>query len=115
MKKVTIVMASFFAVVLMAFHADANKLDVSRCSILDGNKKFYLTSSKNSVVYNKSGDILKCSAKKIPNKAKKAVKWNKGNTGYVCSTGHHITNDWSETVSANGNATLTCKFKFPKK
>jgi hypothetical protein len=90
--------------------AAAKVVDVKKCTILDGNKNLYATTKKNKAVYNKAGDILKCSAKGIPHQ-KKAVHWSKANTGYVCSTGQHVTDDWKITVSAKGNATLTCKFK----
>jgi hypothetical protein len=92
----------------------AQVLDVSACTVLDGNGNVYRTSEKNHAVYNKAGDILKCDAKDIPNDAKKTVQYDKASTGYRCSTGQHMTDDWKLVVSASGNATLTCKFKFPK-
>ena len=91
----------------------AKVLGVGRCTILDGYGKFYRTTEKNKAVYNKSGDILKCSAKKVPTPGK-TVKFDKASTGYRCGTGKHGTVDWNLVVSASGNATLTCKFKFPK-
>jgi hypothetical protein len=92
----------------------AKVLDVSRCTILDGNGALYKTTEKNQAVYNKNGDHLKCDAKDVPNDAKKTVHYDKASTGYQCSTGQHMTDDWKLTVSASGNAMLTCKFKFPK-
>ena len=64
---------------------------------------------------NVDGDcVMKCDAKDVPNDAKKTVQYDKASTGYRCSTGEHMTDDWNLVVSASGNATLTCKFKFPK-
>jgi hypothetical protein len=91
----------------------AKVLDVSKCTILDGYGELYPTTDKNQAVYNKNGDVLRCSAKNIPTPGQVA-RFNQENTGYKCCTGRHLTDDWHEVVSASGNATLICKFKFEK-
>jgi hypothetical protein len=67
-----------------------------------------------TAVSNNGGvEVDKYSADGVFNDSGKAVHWNNANTGLLCqsaATGA-ITNDWSETLSASGNATLTCKFK----
>ena len=46
----------------------------------------------------------------------KARQFNYENTGFVCNFldgngNFRVTTDWQETISANGKANLTCKFK----
>ena len=91
----------------------AKKLDVEKCYILDGYGKFYKTTDKNKAVFNKNGGILKCSAKKVPTPGE-TKKYDKAGTGYTCGYSGHSTSDWNLVVSASGNATLTCRFKFDK-
>jgi hypothetical protein len=108
------VAASALALALASSSASAEGaevLDVSKCTILDGHGELYPTTDKNKAVFNKNGDVLRCSAKKIPTPGHVA-RFNKANTGYRCCTGRHLTDDWHEVVSASGNATLICKFKF---
>ena len=57
-------------------------------------------------------EVDKFSASGVFNNTGHAVQWNYANTGFHCvsdATGA-ITADWSETLSASGNAMLTCKF-----
>jgi hypothetical protein len=45
-----------------------------------------------------------CSAKGVNNPTGAAVQWDYSNTGLLCDG----STDWRETVSASGNATITC-------
>jgi hypothetical protein len=57
-------------------------------------------------------EVDKYSADGVFNDTGAAVHWSNANTGLLCqsvATGA-ITDDWSETISASGNAMLTCKF-----
>jgi hypothetical protein len=57
-------------------------------------------------------EVDKFSADGVFNDTGKAVHWDNANTGLFCqsdATGA-LTTDWSETLSASGNAMLTCKF-----
>ena len=58
-------------------------------------------------------EVDKFSADGVFNDTGQAVHWNYANSGDSCQspvTGA-LTDDWSETISASGNAMLTCKFK----
>lgn len=57
-----------------------------------------------------------CQVKKAPNSTGHAVKYDSEHNplfaGLECGTFLGSTTRWSETVSASGNATLRCHFKF---
>jgi len=66
-----------------------------------------------TAVSNNGGiEVDKYSADGAFNDTGQAVHWDHANTGALCqsaATGA-LTADWSETLSASGNAMLTCKF-----
>jgi hypothetical protein len=80
------------------------------CGIPDGDGNFVITDASHSVqTQSHNGNtVLKCSAKGVPNSTGKAVQWDYDSLGIPCGTLSGITNDWHATVSASGNATLTC-------
>ena len=81
------------------------------CGGLDGAGKQFTSSDVHLVITNsRNGNvILKCKAKGVPNDTGKAVHWDAFNTGFPCLTlVGGPTNNWHETVSASGNATVTC-------
>ena len=79
------------------------------CSLLDGNGAFAAADSDHAVITPSGNGVLKCKATVAPPAGGKAVQWNLTNTGVFCSTLAGFTDDWRETVSASGEATLTCK------
>ncbi|MFT7128701.1 MAG: hypothetical protein ACI89U_000809 [Gammaproteobacteria bacterium] len=84
----------------------------SGCGMLDGDGNFTSATDVHSVnsVNGKGGNImLKCSVKGVANSTGAAVKWDYDSTGTSCNTLYGATTDWSEVVSASGNATLICR------
>lgn len=55
--------------------------------------------------------MIRCTVKDVPNSTGRAVHYNYENTGMACMTAAGATTDWHETISASGNATLTCRMK----
>ena len=78
------------------------------CGLLDGNGGGVSADSDHAVVTPSGNGVLKCKVAGVSNSTGKAVQWSFANTGYSCSTPAGSTTDWHETVSADGNATLTC-------
>ena len=78
--------------------------------MLDGNGGFVFASSDHQVVTNNTrGNLtLKCSVKGVANDTGKAAHFDFASTGIPCSTSLGATENWQETVSNSGNATLTC-------
>jgi hypothetical protein len=81
------------------------------CALLDGDGNSISTSESHAVITNsKNGNtLLKCSVKGVANSTGKAVHFDFDNTGITCATNSGSTENWHETVSASGNATLTCR------
>ena len=75
------------------------------CGLLDGNGGFVFTDASHSVVTSNGNGTLKCSAAGVPNSTGSAVQYN----DFGCNTPAGFTTDMHETVSASGQATLTCK------
>lgn len=90
------------------------------CGLLDGNGAFVVTTDVMTVAaHSENGNSkLTCKAKDVPNDTGSAVIWDFGNTGGLCLIasphGPIVTDDWQETVSASGNATLQCRYKLPE-
>ena len=57
--------------------------------------------------------MLTCKAAGVYNPTGGSVTWNFGNEPFTCGTFAGPTNDWSETVSTKGNATLSCHVAAP--
>jgi hypothetical protein len=75
------------------------------CGLYDGNGGFAISDSSHSVVTSSDVSVLKCSATVAPSLSGKAVQYN----DFGCNTFLGFTIDSRETVSASGQATLTCK------
>ncbi|MFW6161989.1 MAG: hypothetical protein ACODAJ_04420 [Planctomycetota bacterium] len=91
-------------------------------ALLDGNGDIaYATDFHKVITRSRNGNaILKLRAKDVPNDTGKAVHWSYANTRMTCGvyvTGRGVVaaSNWRETVSADGNAVLTCLVKLPKK
>lgn len=80
------------------------------CGLLDGNGSGVAATSDHQVVTsNDRGNLtLKCSVKGVANDTGKAVHFDFDSTGILCGTFFGATDNWKETVSNSGNATLTC-------
>jgi hypothetical protein len=82
------------------------------CGLLDGNGGIALVTGT-QVITNGGQNIEKCSGS-VPNDTGKAVNYDTNNNpisvGLLCGTSSGLTADWHETVSASGNATLTCHY-----
>jgi hypothetical protein len=80
------------------------------CILLDGDGNWVEADSLHWVI-RKSSEELVCRVAGVPNSTGKAVIWNVNNTGILCYTGQY-TDQWTETVSASGNATVHCHFDY---
>jgi hypothetical protein len=78
------------------------------CGLLDGNGGFALADSDHAVITSNGNGVLVCKASGLANDTGTAVRYNFASTGFLCGTPAGATQDWSETVSASGNATLSC-------
>ena len=95
-------------------------IDGENCLMIDGNGS--LTSTNDSKVIatqSRNGNsVWKCKAM-LPNDTGMAVRWDSENNpffaGVQCNIptpfGINSTTDWKITVSAEGDATATCRFK----
>ena len=117
MKKVSILLTAVAAVSFLLISWSASKtsyspaihIDGFSCGMLDGNGGG-ITADASSVVITSSGNVnFKCSVSGVANSTGSAVQWNFDNTGLLCGTTVGVTDQWKETVSASGNATLSCK------
>ena len=79
------------------------------CGLFNGNGGFAFTDSTHSV-RNVSNSVTKCSATVTPSSTGKAVTFSGFFCGVELYNGHFVaTTDSRETVSASGQAMLTCK------
>jgi hypothetical protein len=88
------------------------------CGLLDGNGAgAFTTDTKIVATQSQNGNTtLKCQADVTPASSGKAAQFDFASTGAVCGEfdaihGSQVTQDWKETVSASGQATLICHFK----
>jgi len=79
------------------------------CGLIDGNGGFAFTDTSHSVI-NVSNSVTKCSATVTPSVNGHAVVYSGFGCGVELRDGVFVTTyDSRETVSASGQATLTCK------
>jgi hypothetical protein len=105
------ILGLMFLVSGSAVAGNAVQIQQSGCGLLDGSGNYVYTNQSRTVVTPSEAGvtILKCFADNIRNNTGSAVRFNNANTGVLCVTQSGSTNDWSETVSASGQAILTCK------
>jgi hypothetical protein len=84
-------------------------IDDAGCGLLDGDGGFAVADSDHAVVTPSGNGVLKCKAEVTPPSSGQAAHFDFGSTGLLCGTPAGVTDDWKETVSASGEATLTCK------
>jgi hypothetical protein len=78
------------------------------CAMLDGNGGFALADSSHAVLTSNGNGEFRCRAEVTAAATGKAAHLDFASTGLSCSTLAGATTDWSEVVSASGQATLTC-------
>ena len=117
MKKVSILLTAVAAVSFLLISWSASKttyspaihIDGFGCGMLDGDGGG-VAADRSSVVITSSGNAnLKCSVSGVANSTGSAVQYDNASTGLLCGTTVGVTDQWKETVSASGNATLSCK------
>ncbi|GAA4744209.1 hypothetical protein [Flavisolibacter ginsenosidimutans] len=112
MKKVLIPFASLFvcAIALVSWKNASTRDNGAfiandfTCGLIDGDGNFAFADASHTVITSSGNSVLKCSAT-VPNSTGKAVNYN----DFLCGTFIGLTTDSHETVSASGQATLTCK------
>lgn len=85
------------------------------CSLFDGNGNFAFTTDTKVTATQSNNDNSKltCKADVTPSAAGGAARFDSASTGgilcgIVSPFGFQVTDQWHETVSASGEATLTC-------
>ncbi len=81
----------------------------STCGLLDGNGAPTLADLSHAVITPSGNNVLKCSATVTAPASGQAAHFDFTTFASPCETPSGTTNDWMETVSASGQATLTCK------
>lgn len=83
------------------------------CQLFDGDGALVGVPDGFFAVTNNAGRMAKCVAKGVANSTGKAVHYdtNSFGGGVLCNANGVLTDDWHETVSANGNAVITCRAK----
>jgi hypothetical protein len=112
MKKVSIVFTAVIALSIMLISWNKAKtveaavhIDGFGCALFDGDGNLALATGTSAVITSQ-GIHIKCQVKGLPNSTGKAQHFDFDNTGFTCIGEDEPT--WHETVSASGNATLTC-------
>lgn len=84
------------------------------CGMLDGNGNVYTTTLSMVVItYSENENVsYRCEAKGLPNDSGIAVQFDYENSQRNCILeGVGSTQNWTNTVSASGNGTLSCHFR----
>lgn len=119
MKKYLILAAATTLFVLAAPVANAAPAVVINpaggCGLFDGNGNFAFTNDTKltATQSNNNNSKFTCKATVTPSSAGNAARFDSGSTGgTLCAIpnpfGFQFTDQWHETVSASGEATLTC-------
>jgi len=87
-------------------------IDNTGCILLDGNGAPTAATADRTVVTSSGNGNLNCTAQVTPSASGHAATFDFASTGLLCSVpGGGFTDKWHETVSASGNATLSCHSK----
>ena len=78
------------------------------CPMFDGYGQVFIGTGVTQVSPDGSARLT-CKASKVPTPGD--VLWNYANTGSACQVVGKLTNDWEESVTARGSATLTCRLR----
>lgn len=84
--------------------------DSSSCGMLDGDGGFVYTDNTHAVTTSSGNGSMNCQANVAAPSGGKAKHWDFSNTSLPCVTPAGSTTDWKETVSADGQASLSCHF-----
>ncbi|MBL0422633.1 hypothetical protein JI739_20030 [Ramlibacter sp. AW1] len=112
----TVVFASALALITSVAHAaPAVSITGTGCAFYDGDGGFAFTTNTRilSTQSANGNGLLKCEGAVPPPTSGTAVRYDFATTGGVCVATHPInqaTEQWQQTVSANGNVTLVCQF-----
>lgn len=98
-----------------AVHVGSNDVNIY-CALFDGNNNPnpVLVGELKNVILHSGNNVamLKCTGNVTPPTTGRAVQYDYASTGVSCLIpnvlGVQISNKWHETVSATGEATLTC-------
>lgn len=101
----------------IAFADPAFIITDGACGMADENFNFYSTNDVRQVVTSsRNGNVsLKCRIKGLGNSSGAEIIYNTANTGGApCSSLDRAltTYDWEEVIDVDGNAVLSCKFRF---
>lgn len=82
------------------------------CGLLDGDGNVVLATSDHAVITSNGNGVFVCKVHGVANSSGKAVHYDTNNNpfgpGLLCATPAGTTDNWTDTVSASGNATLSC-------
>ena len=78
------------------------------CPMYDGYGAKFTAVGTTSVSSDGLRAKLTCSAKNVPTPSNSTIYWNYANTGGACQVIGKFTNDWQESVSSRGTASMTC-------
>ncbi|EXK43424.1 hypothetical protein FOMG_02382 [Fusarium oxysporum f. sp. melonis 26406] len=109
MVKIATVIATVIALFNNLASADpAIRITGLGCGLYDGNGNSVFTlKSRTVITHSENGNVV-CQATVTPSTAGKARTFNFKNTNVFCCTLAGCTPNWQETISASGQATLTC-------
>ena len=126
MKKSLVVAASVAALMaggISVVQAAATALRMDGCGLFDGNMNVVAPlNAKIAATQSANGNaMLQCKADNVPLGTSGATRWDYSNTGVACGVlaqvngqlQMQLTQDWEETISASGNATMTCHYTAP--
>lgn len=113
MRKHLLLFAAAIALAVVTSTAPANTqgaivINDGGCALLNGDGGGVVADSSHAVVTPSGNGVLVCKVKGVANSTGRAVRFDFASTGLSCGTAAGSTQDWHETVSASGNATLVC-------
>ena len=115
MKKASIIFTALIAVSLLFISwKKATKVESAihigpfSCGVLDGYGNGYLATGA-AVTTSSNNTNMKCAATGVPAPAGKSTRYNFANTGFLCGTPGGVTPKWNETVTGEGDVSLTCQ------
>jgi hypothetical protein len=108
----TMVTLAIFSALPGRAQEGAIRVIIDPCTVLDGNGNIAPADSCQAIVLPNGIITAQAHASGVPNATGQAVYWSYANTGAVASMPDgRTTTEWSETVSAAGEATLVAIFR----
>src|SRR5688572_30474249 len=109
--------AALFAMSVRTINTNAAQgavvIHESGCTLFDGDGGIVSGSSYHAVITPSGNRSIRCSVKGIDNPTGRAIHYDSDNNpigpGLTCNARGVPTLDWEETISASGNATISCK------